>query len=101
MSDARSRKTPIPQAGLGGSPPRPPKKTKRGFDDGPPQEPHIDIPDPVLVENLALALRQKPIHIIADLLQLNQFVTKYDAQLAFDIAAKVARMHGVYARRVA
>ncbi len=99
MSDSRPQKTPKTQPASAGGPPRPPKKTARNLDDSP-QEPHIDIPDPVVVGDLASALRQKPFIIVADLMELGKFAT-VRASVGFKTASKVAWKHGFYARRVA
>jgi hypothetical protein len=43
------------------------------LNDESPEGPHIDHPDPVVVKELAAALRQKPFRIIADLLEFGHF----------------------------
>lgn len=83
-----------------GGPPRPPKKTARDLADDSPQEPHIDIPDPVAVGDLASALRKKPFKIVADIMRFGVFVNA-DETVDFETASRVAWKHGFYARRVA
>jgi hypothetical protein len=100
MSDSRSRKIPKTQPASAGGPPRPPKKTARDLADDSPQEPHIDIPDPIVVRDLASALRQKPFVIMGDLMKAGQFANA-NQTVSFDIASEVARKYGFYARRVA
>jgi hypothetical protein len=63
MSDSSNKKSPNTQPAAAGGPPRPPKKTARDLEDQSPEEPHIDIPDPVVVKDLAAALGQKPFKI--------------------------------------
>ena len=98
MSDSRPQKLPKTQPAGSNGPPRPPKKTARDLDE-PPQEPHIDIPDPVVVRDLASALRKKPFKIIADLMEIGQFAN-VTATVGFQTASKVAWKYGFYARRV-
>ena len=100
MSNSRPRKIPKTQPASAGGPPRPPKKTARDLADDSPQEPHIDIPDPVVVEDLASALGQKPFIIIGDLMKFGEFAT-VRMTVGFETASKVAWVHGFYARRVA
>jgi len=99
MSDSSSKKAPKTQAAAGG-PPRPPKKIARGLEDQSPDEPHIEIPDPVVVKDLASALGQKPFKIIADLIEFGQFASVH-ATVAFEPASKVAWKYGFYAKRAA
>ena len=73
MSDSRPRENLKPQPDSAGGPPPPPKKTASGLNDESPEGPHIDLPDPVVVKELAAALRQKPFRIIADLLEFGHF----------------------------
>ena len=100
MSDSRPRDNPKPQSDSAGAPPRPPKQTGRGLNDESPEGPHIDIPDPVVVKELAAALRQKPFRIVADLLEFGHFASAGDA-VDFDIAARIAKKYGIHARRIA
>src|SRR5262245_56414343 len=100
MSDSRSQKTPKTQPKGSGGPPKPPKKTGRSLEDQPSDEPHIDIHDPVVVRDLASALRQKPFKIIADLLEVGEFAN-VRGTVGFEMASKVAWKYGFFARRVA
>ena len=99
MSDSSNKKTPKTQPVPGG-PPRPPKKTARGLEGQSPDEPHIDIPDPVVVKDLASSLGQKPFEIIGDLMELGQFANVHGS-VGFAPASKVAWKYGFYARRAA
>lgn len=100
MSDTRQENIPKPQASAAGGPPRTPKKTARGLDDQSPEGPHFDIPDPVVVTELASALNQKWYRIIADLMNVGKFCNMRST-VGFEDASKVARKHGFCARRVA
>jgi hypothetical protein len=99
MSDSRPRKKPKTQPASAGGPPRPPKKTARGLDDGSPEGPHIDIPDPVILEELATALGQKTFWIVADLIQLG-LVVFAGGPVDFETASKVAKKYGYQTRLV-
>ncbi len=99
VSDPQTDKIPKTQAALTGGPPRPPVKTARGLGDEPPNGRHIDIPDPVKVEELATALGQKPYRIIFDMIKLHVFASP-GSFVDFETAAKVARKHGFEARRI-
>ena len=100
MSDSRSNDNPKPQPDFAGAPPPPPKKTGRGLNDESPEGPHIELPDPVVVKELAAALRQKPFRIIADLLEFGHFASVADA-VDFDTAARIAKKRGIHARHIA
>ena len=96
----KTRNIPETQPASAGGPPRPPKKTARDLEDESPQEPHIDIPDPVVVKELASALRKKTFKIVADIMRFGVFV-EVDETVDFETASRVAWKHGFYARRVA
>jgi hypothetical protein len=100
MRDSSNPGAPKTQHAAAGGPPEPPKKTARGLGDQSPEEPHIDIPDPVAVGVLASALRLKPFEIIADLIEVGKFANARGT-VCFETAAKVAWKHGFYVRRVA
>jgi translation initiation factor IF-2 len=100
MNNSSNKKTPKEQPAATDGPPRPPKKTARGLEDQPPEEPHIEIPDPVVVRDLASALQQKPFRIIADLMEVGEFVNLHGT-VGFDPASKVAWKYGFYARLAA
>jgi len=70
------------------------------LEDQPPDEPHIDIPDPVVVRDLASALQQKPFRIIADLMEVGEFANLHGT-VGFETASKVALKYGFYARLAA
>lgn len=89
---------PETQPASAGGPPRPPKKTARDLADDSPQEPHIDIPDPVVVRDLASALREKPFMVVADMMKFGVWVNA-DETIGFKTASVVAWKHGFYARR--
>jgi translation initiation factor IF-2 len=99
MSESNSRRIPKTKPAAAGAPPRPPKKTARDLADESPEEPHVDIPDPIAVRDLASKLQQKPFMIIADLMELGEFRT-VRATVGFALASKVALKHGFHARRV-
>lgn len=58
----------------------------------------IIVPDTMTVADLAMALKQKPFHIVADLMELGLFATA-EQQLPFDMIARVAQKHGYIAKR--
>ena len=99
MSDSRPDQTPKTQPASAGGPPRPPKKTGRGLSDESPEGPHIDIPDPVILKELAAALGQRPFRVVADLMELGRLVLANDS-VDFDTASKVAKKYGFQTRHV-
>ena len=99
MSDSRPRKTPKTQPASAGGPPRPPKKTARGLSDDSPEGPHIGIPDPIILKELAVALGQRPFRIVADVLELGRLVFAGDP-VDFQTASKVAKKYGFETRHV-
>lgn len=94
-----TRKIAETQPSLAGGPPRPPKMTARDLADDSHYPPHIDIPDPVAVKELASALQTKPFKVVADIMRFGVFVNS-DESVEFETASRVAWKHGVYARRV-
>lgn len=100
MGDSSDKNTPKTQPAAAGGPPRPPKKTPRGLEDQSSEEPHIDIPDPVVVKDLATALGRKPFKIIADLIEVGEFAN-VNATVGFEPASKVAWKYGFYTRHAA
>ena len=100
MSDSRPRKTPKTQPASAGGPPRPPKRTARGLSDGLPEEPHIDIPDPVVLKELASALGQRPFRIVADVMELARRLVFAGDPLDFETASKIAKKYGFQARHI-
>ncbi|SRR6266511_122693 len=100
MSDSRPQKIPKTQSAGSGGPPKPPKKTARSLEDQPSGKPRIDIPDPVVVGDLAAALRRKPFKVIADRMEVGEFASVHGT-VTFETASKVAWKYGFYARRVA
>lgn len=96
--DPRPQNIPETQPAFAGVPPRPPKKTARDLEDDS-AEPHIDIPDPVVVRDLASALGKKTFKIVADIMKFGVFVYAEET-VEFETASRVAWMHGFYARRV-
>jgi hypothetical protein len=98
MSDSSPGKIPQAQpASAGGGPQQPPKKTVRGLDDPSPEDLHIDIPDRVVLGELAVALKQKQFRIIADVMELGRFAIAGDP-VDFDTAARIAKKYGFKAR---
>ena len=100
MSNFRAQKKPKTQPVSAGSPPRPPKKTARGAEDDSPEDKHIDIPDPVILKQLAGSLHQRPFRIVADIMELGRLVFARDP-IDFETASKVAKKYGFLARKVA
>ncbi len=101
ISGAQPEQTPETQPAFLGGPPRPPKKTARDLEDGDDssQEPHLDLPDRVVVGNLASKLQVKPFIIIGDLMKMGIWATA-DQTVDFETASKIVRIHGYHARRV-
>ena len=99
MSGSGPRKAPRTQPASAGGPPRPPKKTARGLSDESPEGLHIEIPDPVILEELATALGQRPFRIVADVLELGRLVFAGDP-VDFETDSKVAKKHGFHTRHV-
>jgi hypothetical protein len=93
MSEPAEELFPQTQPSFSGRPPRPPKITARGLEDSDDPEKIIHIPDPVIVRDLATALKVKPFKVVADLMQLKLFKTP-DELISFEIAEIVARWHG-------
>jgi hypothetical protein len=93
MSEPAEELFPQTQPSFSGCPPPPPKVTARGLAE--PDEPQgvIQIPDPVLVRDLAQALKVKPFKVVADLLLLKRFKTPDDL-VDFEAAEIVAQWHG-------
>ena len=58
------------------------------------------IPEWMTVNELAAALKQKPVRIVADLLEVGVFAT-VKHQLDFDTISKVVRKYGFTAKRAA
>ena len=89
---------PQTQPASAGVPPRPPKKTGRGLYEEPPDGSSVDIPDPMYLNDLARAIRQKPQILVGDLKALGRPTSSWI--LDFATAAKVARKHGFKPRRI-
>ena len=99
MSDSVPERTPATQPAFSGRPPRPPKITARDLEDRP-DDPgkRVYLLDPVVVKDLASAIRVKPFKVVADLMQLRIFKSPDDT-VDFETAAIVARKHGYRAER--
>jgi len=94
MSEPAEELFPQTQPSFSGRPPRPPKITARGLEDsGDDPDRIIHIPDPVVVRDLATALKLKPFKIVADLMRLKLFKTP-DEHISFEIAEMIVRWHG-------
>jgi hypothetical protein len=95
MSEPAEELFPQTQPSFSGRPPRPPKITARGLEDWGDDDPEkvIHIPDPVVVRDLAAALKLKPFKVVADLMRLRLFKTP-DEHISFEIAEIVAQWHG-------
>ena len=98
MSDLRPDETPQAQPASAGSPPRPPKRTARGLGEDSPEGRSIELPDPIVLKDLASALGQRPFNIVADVMESGQFKSLGDF-LEFDVAARVAKKYGFIAAR--
>ena len=101
MSKPCPEKVPKTQPAFAGGPPKPPKKTVRGLADGSSKEPYIDIPDPITLADLAAALSENPVFIVADLLKPGRVTTDLQASVDFEVASRVTLKHGFYASRIA
>jgi len=99
MSEASEGRTPKTQPSFSGRPPRPPKITARDLEDRP-DDPGktVYLLDPVVVKDLASALRVKPFKVVADLMELRIFKSPDDT-VDFETVAIVARKHGYRAQR--
>lgn len=93
MSEPAEELFPQTQSSFSGRPPRPPKITARGLED-PDDDANevILIPDPVVVKELAAALKLKPFKVVADLMQLRLFKTPDDL-ISFEVAETIAQRH--------
>jgi len=67
--------------------------------DDSPEGPHIGIPDPIILKELAVALGQRPFRIVADVLELGRLVFAGDP-VDFQTASKVAKKYGFETRHV-
>lgn len=65
MRKTEHERMPLTQAAASGSPPKPPKRTSRNFQDPEPGGEPVYLPDPVVVLDLAPALNQKPFKVVA------------------------------------
>ena len=94
MSEPAEESVPQTQPSFSGRPPRPPKITARGLENSDDDaDKVIHIPDPVVVKDLAAALKLKPFKVVADLMQLRLFKTPDDF-ISFEMAEIVAEGHG-------
>jgi hypothetical protein len=64
-----------------------------------PEEPHrtIRIPDPVVVRELASAMKLKPFAVVRDLMGFDLYVT-LDSEIDFTTASRLCAQHGIVAR---
>jgi translation initiation factor IF-2 len=69
------------------------------LNDESPEGRQIDIPDPVVLKELATALGQRPFRIVADVMELGRLAFAGDP-LDFQIAATIAKKYGFHARHV-
>ena len=93
MSDQAEEWNPQTQPSFSGRPPRPPKIAARGLADSDEPERTIQIPDPVVVSELAIALKVKSFQIVADLMALKIF-KHADDLIDFETASTIANKHG-------
>lgn len=92
MSEPAEELFPQTQPFFSGRPPRPPKIIARGLADPDDSERVIHLPDPVMVRDLAEALKLKSFKVVADLLLLRQFKRPGDL-IDFSTAAVIAGWH--------
>lgn len=64
----------------------------------PPVKGELQLSDPIMVEQLAAQLHQKPFKVIAELMQLGVFATAKQA-ITFEAAAKLLLKYGYRAKR--
>lgn len=100
MSDSTPRENPKARPTSGGRPPRPMKEMAWGLEGKAPEGLRIDIPDPIVLRELAAALQQKQFKIVADAMELGRFVLASDP-VDFDTAARIATKYGFHARHAA
>jgi translation initiation factor IF-2 len=62
-------------------------------------QPGVGIPDPIVVRDLASILGKKPFQVIADLMELGEFVHA-NTTISFATASKVAKKHGFQLRKI-
>ena len=94
MSEPAEELFPQTQPSFSGRPPRPPKITARGLEDSEDDtDKVIHVPDPVVVKELAAALKVKPFKVVADLMQLRLFKTP-DELISFEVAEIISQWHG-------
>ena len=69
------------------------------FDQDEPERPHrtIRIPDPVIVRELATAMKLKPHVVIRDLMGFEAYAT-IESQIDFPTASRLCAQHGIVAR---
>ena len=93
MSEFQQDRIPQTKPAAAGGPPKPPKKTARGLGENQPDNPELEVPDPITVKDLAFRLAQKPFIIVADLMMAGHCCFPNDP-LDFELASKVIRKHG-------
>ncbi len=99
MSNPSPDRVPKPQPSRSGGPPRPPKRAGRGLAGDSPELPYIDIPNPIVLKELAAAIGVKPYILCADLLRIGRFAVTGE-ELEFGAAAMLAKKHGFQARKI-
>jgi translation initiation factor IF-2 len=99
MSNEGEPRAPETQPSFSGRPPSPPKITARDIEDQPDDPAKtIYLLEPVLVKDLASALRLKPFKVVADLMEL-KLLKVADDFVDFETASIIARKHGCRAQR--
>ena len=94
MSESgNERNIPRTQSAPSGGPPEPPKRTARDLQDPEPDGIPIHITELITVENLAVALGQKPFKVVADLMGIGIFCGFVDT-VDFQTASRVIRSYG-------
>ena len=99
MSNPSPDRVPKPQPARSDGPPRPPKRAGQGLADAPPELPYLDIPNPIVLKDLATAIGLKPFVLVADLMRVGRFAKPGDS-LDFGAAAMLAKKHGFQARKI-
>src|SRR5258707_13067456 len=92
MSEPAEELFPQTQPSFSGRPPRPPKITARGLGEPDDSDRVIHLPNPVMVCDLAVALKLKSFKVVANLLLLKQFKRPEDL-IDFTTAAIISAWH--------
>jgi hypothetical protein len=89
-----------PRTATGGEPVRVPRKKAHDSEEREPDGPFVEIPDPIVVADLAALLKLKPFVLIGELMHLKLFASA-TTRVGYHTAATVARKCGFRPRRPA